>query len=79
MAHLTERERIEILMMVGYGDRQRTHREVCELFNQEHPDRLPIVRSTVSKLVVKFREHGCVKDLPRQDRPTVNEETKLNV
>lgn len=79
MARLTERERIEILIMVGYGDRIRTHEEACELFNQEHLDRPPIVRSTVSKLVAKFTETGSVRDLPRQGRPRVNDETRLNV
>ena len=79
MARLSERERIEILMMVGYGDNLRTHGEACELFNQEHPDRPPIARSTVSKLVAKFTETGSVHDLPRQGRPRVNEVTKLNV
>jgi hypothetical protein len=48
MARLIEGERIEILIMVRYGDELRTHEETCELFNQEHP----IARSTVSKLVV---------------------------
>jgi hypothetical protein len=43
----SEGERIEILIMVGYGDKLRTHEETCKLFNQEHP----IARSTVSKLV----------------------------
>lgn len=79
MARLTERERIEILMMVGYGDRLRTHDEACVLFNQEHPDRQPIARSTVSKLVAKFTETGSVKDLPRQGRPRISEEVRLNV
>lgn len=79
MAPLSERERIEILIMVGYGDRQRTHAEACELFNHEHPDRPPINRSTVTKLVVKFTETGSVKDRPRQGRPQVGEHVKLNV
>jgi hypothetical protein len=42
MARLTERERIEILIMVGYGDKLRTHEETCELFYQEHLDIPPI-------------------------------------
>lgn len=79
MARLTERERIEILMMVGYGDRLRSHQEACDLFNQHHPDRPPIARSTVSKVVAKFVETGSVNDLPRQGRPRVSEEVKLNV
>ncbi|KAJ8958658.1 hypothetical protein NQ318_016383 [Aromia moschata] len=37
-----ERERIEILCMIGFGDRMRTQKEVVELFNETHPDRHPI-------------------------------------
>lgn len=66
---LSETERIEILMMVGYGDLQRSHQDVCHLFNNVHPGRSPIVRSTVSKLVRKFRETGNVKDMPKSGRP----------
>jgi transposase len=79
MVHLSESERIEILMMVGYGDRLRSHQETCELFNQEHANRPPIARSTVSKIVAKFSETGSVRDLPRQGRPLISDETKLNV
>lgn len=52
MARLTEKQRIEILMMVGYGDRIRTQAEVCELFNDKYPER-PITRSVVSKIEKK--------------------------
>lgn len=79
MAQLTERERIEILMMVGYGDRLRTHQEACDLFNEGHHNEPPISRSTVSRVVTKFIETGSVKDLPRQGRPQVNEEIRLNM
>lgn len=40
MTRLTERERI----MIGHGNKLRTHRKACELFNQVHPDRQPIPR-----------------------------------
>lgn len=79
MARLTERERIEVLMMVGFGDRLRSHAEASDLFNQEHPDRPPISRSTVSRIVSKFTETGSVKDLPRQGRPKIPDDKKLNV
>jgi hypothetical protein len=69
LAHLNKPERIEILVMVRYGDRQRTHVEACALFHQEHPDKLPMTRSTLSKLVGKYTETGCVRDLPIQGRP----------
>ena len=52
--HLSEKERIEVLMMIGFGDIVRTQQEVCSLFNASHPDRPPITRSTVSKTELKF-------------------------
>jgi len=76
---LTERERIEILMMIGYGDRTRTQEEVCRLFNEAHPDRPPVVRSTVSKIERKFRVAGHVRDLPKVGRPSVGADVELNV
>jgi hypothetical protein len=47
---LSERQKIEILMMVGYEDRIRIYQEVCNLFNQKYSERLPITRSTVSQI-----------------------------
>ncbi|KAL1493663.1 hypothetical protein ABEB36_009361 [Hypothenemus hampei] len=47
MVRLSETQRIENLIMIGYGDRTRTQEEVCELFNNKYPDR-PITRSTIS-------------------------------
>ncbi|KAJ8921281.1 hypothetical protein NQ315_013754 [Exocentrus adspersus] len=64
MGRLSERERFEILMIVGYGDRIRSHEEACDLFNQEHPERAPISRFAV------YNGGG---------RTHVSEETKLNV
>lgn len=37
---------IDILRIVGYGDRTRTCQETCELFNELYPDN-QINRSTV--------------------------------
>lgn len=76
MARLTRTERIEILMMIGYGDRRRTHEEACALFNAEHPNREPITRSTVTKMHSKFRNTGDVKDLEKSGRPKVATEDK---
>jgi hypothetical protein len=79
MVKLSETERIEILLMVGYGDRQRSHQDVCHLFNNVHPERNPIVQSTVSKWVTKFRE--TVKDIPRSGRPksATNQDQAIDV
>ncbi|MBZ5796693.1 DUF4817 domain-containing protein, partial [Burkholderia contaminans] len=81
MAKLSETERIEILMMVGYGDRQRSHEAVCHLFNTVHPERNPIAQSTVSRLVRKFRDTGHVKDVlkPGRSKSATNQDKALNV
>lgn len=69
MAESTEKLRIEILMMVGYGDRKRTYREVCSLFHEVYPNRPHITPGYVSKLVKKFNQTGSVKNKPRKGRP----------
>lgn len=76
---LSERERIQILMMIGFGDRARSVREVCDLFNTEHPERAPISISAVSKIHKKFQEEGHVRDRPRSGRPKIAEDTQLDV
>ncbi|XP_046683411.1 chorion peroxidase-like [Homalodisca vitripennis] len=43
---LTETERINLLMMRGYGDRVRSYDEVVHLFNDTFPDRPPISKYT---------------------------------
>ncbi|KAJ8945308.1 hypothetical protein NQ318_003608 [Aromia moschata] len=47
MVKLTERERIEILCMIGFGDRIHTQKEVVGLFNETHLDWHPISQSMV--------------------------------
>lgn len=78
MPRLSERERIAVLMMVGYGDRLRTHEEACDVFNAKYPEK-QISTSTVSRLVAKYDESGSVADLPRSGRPSTSNETKLNI
>ena len=56
MARLSERERIEILMMLGYGDRRRSLQDVCNLFNNTHPNRDPISKSVVGKNKKKIKK-----------------------
>ncbi|KAL1516206.1 hypothetical protein ABEB36_000125 [Hypothenemus hampei] len=77
MVRLSETQRIEILIMIGYGDRTRTQ-EVCELFNNKYPDR-PITRLTISKVQGKFRNLGHVRDQSKSGRPAISEEKKLDV
>lgn len=68
MDRLSEKERIEILMILGYGDMRRSQQETCNIFNNLYPNRNPITRSTVSKLVKKFNQNGSVKDLSKSGR-----------
>ncbi|KAJ8944647.1 hypothetical protein NQ318_004737 [Aromia moschata] len=63
---LSERERIEILIMIDYGYRARTQLEFCRLFNNKYPNREPITRSTVSKIAQKFLKVGHARDQPRR-------------
>ncbi|EFN66068.1 hypothetical protein EAG_02324 [Camponotus floridanus] len=66
MARLTERERISLLMMRGWGENERTHDEVTVLFNETFRIGQPgIVRSTVAKTIQRFNETGSVKDKPK--------------
>jgi len=78
---LSERERITLLMMRGYGDRVRSYQEVTNLFNETFPNRNSISKSTVQKTVKRFEETGSVKDCPRTGRPkdATNEEKNLDV
>lgn len=66
---LTERERIEILMMLGYGNRRRTYREVANLFNGAHPERNPISHSAVAKTYKRYQNFGTVKNNLKAGRP----------
>jgi len=78
---MTESERIEILMMIGYGDRKRTHQEVCNLFNDTHPDKNPISKSTVTRTLQRYRETGGVKDRIKTGRPrtATSEDNALSI
>ncbi|KAJ8936533.1 hypothetical protein NQ318_006479 [Aromia moschata] len=58
MSYLTESLKIEILMMIGYGDRARTQCEVVRLFRETHPDLPPLNHGTISKIEAQYREMG---------------------
>ncbi|XP_069583111.1 uncharacterized protein [Ranitomeya imitator] len=53
---LTREERIEIVLMSG----ERSTWVIAADFNASHSTRPPISHATVSKLLAKFRETGCV-------------------
>lgn len=77
MHRLTERQRIEILMMIGYGENIRSQSEVVNLFNTKYPE-TQVTQSCVSKIFSKFEEHGSVRDLPKTGRPKISEDDQLD-
>jgi len=77
---LSEREKITILMMRGWGDNKRSYSAVVRLFNDTYPNRR-INKSTVLKTIERFRETGNVKNCSKSGRPSsaTNEEQQLDV
>lgn len=78
MNKLSETQRMDVLFMIGCGDRTRTQNEVCEMFNIKYPGNR-ISQSTVSRIERKFREVGHVRDLPRSGRPPIPQNKKLDI
>jgi len=78
---LTERERITLLMMRGYGDRERSFREVRDLFNAEfRQGRQGISVATVLKTCNRFQDTGCVRDRQRSGRPKIaNKDNSIEI
>lgn len=82
MLRLSERERISILMMRGWGDQERSLKNVRDVFNRTFRNgAVPISKATVQKTVRRFEETGSVKNRPNVGRPVTatNEEKSLNV
>lgn len=81
MKHLTERDRISLLILRGWNDRLRSYQDVKDLFNVTfRNENTPISKSTVERTVRRFEETGSVKNRPKTGRPaTTNEEKALDV
>ncbi|XP_067215010.1 uncharacterized protein [Linepithema humile] len=82
MASLTEQERISLLMIRGWGDRQRSYNEVVDLFNATfRVGEAGISKGTVSKTIRRFKETGSNKSRPKSGRPKseTNEEHQFEV
>ncbi|KAJ8948901.1 hypothetical protein NQ318_020486 [Aromia moschata] len=63
----------------GCGDKTRTQKQVCEIFNTKYPDRR-ISQSTVSRIENKFHEFGNVTDIPKSGRKRIlDDEQKLDI
>lgn len=67
------------IALYAWGDRRRTSVEVCDPFNEAHQDRPPIARSTVSKIINKYRQHGHVHDLVRAGHQAIKADTRLDI
>lgn len=78
MRYLTETHRIEVLMMIGYGDMCRSQEKVCDIFNQKYPDLPNISQGTVSKIHSQFRDLGHVKPLKRKPH-FVEDDVKVDI
>ncbi|KAJ8954544.1 hypothetical protein NQ318_000778 [Aromia moschata] len=76
---LSDTQRIEILILLGCGDKTRTQKQVCEIFNTKYPDRR-ISQSTVRRIENKFRGFGNVTDIPKSGRKRIlDDEQKLDI
>ncbi|KAJ8952118.1 hypothetical protein NQ318_018453 [Aromia moschata] len=65
--------------LIRCGDKTRTQKQVCEIFNTKYPDRR-IFQSTVSRIENKFREFGNVTDIPKSGRKRIlDDEQKLDI
>ncbi|KAJ8956063.1 hypothetical protein NQ318_016514 [Aromia moschata] len=75
---LSDTHIIEILILLGCGDKTRTQKQICEIFNTKYPDRR-ISQYTVSRIENKFCEFGNVTDIPKSDRKYIlDDEEKLD-
>lgn len=66
MNYLSNKEIIEIFMIIEYEERRRTLQEPCDIFSELYPNRNPITKLTVSKLSRKFNNICSLKDLQDQ-------------
>lgn len=80
MVELTETERIKLLMMIGWGDRQRSLQDACSIFNETFPGR-NISKSTASRLLQKLNDTGSVRNRSKSGRrrTATNDDNALNV
>ncbi|KAJ8914917.1 hypothetical protein NQ315_016071, partial [Exocentrus adspersus] len=70
MVNLTEQERISLLMMRGWGDRERSYEEVVHLFSDTfRVGQSQLHKSTVSRTINRFLETSTNKDRLKSGRP----------
>ena len=66
MASLSTDERVEIILLCGREG--WSAQQVADEFSRLHPDREPINKSSVSRLLSKFKDTGSVLDRKRSGR-----------
>lgn len=81
---LSEKERISILMMRGWGDRVRSYDEVRILFNDTFRNEEGlnhVSKSTIGRTLQRYINQGTVKDLARSGRPKLvaTEEMQMDI
>jgi len=70
MAEHTERKRISLLMMRGWGNEVRSYKEVMRLLNDTfRNENNGISKITVVRTVQRFQETGSVKNCWKPGRP----------
>lgn len=81
---LSEREKISLMMMRGWGDRQRSYNQVRELFNEtfRNGDGQPLIsKSTISETIRRFEQTGSLKHRAITGRPrsTTSEDNRMEI
>lgn len=56
-------------MIIGCGDRRRSHGEVHDLFNARYPDDKPVTKSMVATKMKRFTETRTTKKGLKFGRP----------
>lgn len=83
MAQLSERERISLLMMRGWGNLQRSYRDVRDIFNRtfrNNNNQAPVSISTISRTIERFTDTGRIVNRLIPGRPAIiNEDVQLEV
>ena len=83
-AKFSERERVSVLMIRGWGNRFRSYDQVRLLFNRtfRNGEGLnPISKSTIERTVRRYMNHESIKDLQRTGRPISagSEEVQMDI
>lgn len=67
--NLSEKDRIMLLIMRGFGNKMRSYEETANLFNDTYPDRNPVSKSTVLRTVARYEQTGSVQNKTKSGRP----------